>query len=127
MEAMDMEAHENWVKHADVQKLMQLMLAFPQADHSIAVRILLPGRLRLGHAIGIFRASKHFSKSKLWLDSMTSNGAVALHIWLYHFMGGAAAKLLAANAADMPRSNALRIACLREEEAYTVRVRALLS
>ena len=49
-----------------------------------------------------------------------------MHIWLYHFMGGAAAKLLAANAADMPRSNALRIACLREEEAYTVRVRALL-
>ena len=114
------------MKPADVQKLMQLMLAFPQADHSSAVRILLPGGLRLGHAIGIYRASKHFSKSKVWLASMTSNGAVALHVWLYHFMGAAAAKLLAADAANMPRSNALRIACLREEESYTVRVRALL-
>ena len=127
MEAVDKEAHENWAKQPAVLNLMQLMLAFPEANHSSAVRGVLRDSLLLGHAVGLFRAAKHLNKQKLmWPSSTTFNAGIALHIWLYHFMGAAHAKLDAADAACKQRSNAVRIYGMREEEAFTGRVQALL-
>jgi hypothetical protein len=37
MEARHTEPNENWAKQDAVQKLMKLMLDYPEADHSDAV------------------------------------------------------------------------------------------
>ena len=125
-----MEPHENWAKQPAVMNLMQLMLTYPEADHSSAVQGLLCGSFRafrLGHLIGLYRASRLLNKNKeLWRNATTNNTGFAFHIWLYHFMGGAKAKLCAADAAFMQRTNSLRTYALREDEAYTSRLRALL-
>ena len=127
MEAVDMEPHENWVRQPAVMNLMQLMLTYPEADHSSAVQGLLCGSFRLGHLIGLYRASRLLNKNKeLWRNATTNNSGIAFHIWLYHFMGGAKAKLCAADAAFMQRTNSLRTYALREDEAYSSRLRALL-
>ena len=98
MEAVDKEAHENWAKQPAVLKLMQLMLAFPEANHSSAVRGVLRDSLLIGHAVGLFRAAKHLNKQKLmWPSSTTFNAGIALHIWLYHSMGAAHATAAAAS------------------------------
>ena len=91
----DISAHERWAKDADVQELLAYMLAQPFADHSTAVRAVLTGELRHAHAAGLLRASSSldFTKSK-WRGSLTRNKGVAYHTWLYHFLGGAEAKLL---------------------------------
>ena len=85
-----MEPHENWVRQPAVMNLMQLMLTYPEADHSSAVQGLLCGSFRLGHLIGLYRASRLLNKNKeLWRNATTNNSGIAFHIWLYHFMGGA--------------------------------------
>jgi len=65
MEARHTEPSEDWAKQDAVQKLMKLMLDYPEADHSEAVQGLLSGSLMLGHAVGLFRALKHLKK-KQW-------------------------------------------------------------
>ena len=86
--AVDMEVHERWAKHTEVQQLLQYMLDFPFLDHSEAVVAVLRGELRRAHAIGLFRESKHFKRK-----GKCGSGVMAYHIWLYHFLGGARAKL----------------------------------
>jgi hypothetical protein len=90
----DNSAHERWAKDADVQELLRHMLAFPFVDHSNAVRAVLNGELRTAHVIGLLRVAKSldFSQAK-WKHSASRNKGVAYHTWLYHFLGGAEAKL----------------------------------
>ena len=123
-----MEAHEDWAKRPEVLELMRLMLAYPEADHSAAVCAVLDGTILLGHAVGLCRAAKQLNKCKStkWHGATTTNGGVAYHIWLYHFLGGAGAKLHAAHVAGAQRSKALFSAAVREENAFRARVRTLL-
>ena len=122
-----MEAHEDWAKRPEVLELMRLMLAYPEADHSAAVCAVLDGPILLGHAVGVCRAAKQLNKCKSkWHGATTTNGGVAYHIWLYHFLGGAGAKLHAAHVAGAQRSKALFSAAVREEDAFSARVRTLL-
>ena len=79
MEAGDTEPHENWAKQLAVQKLMKLMLDYPEADHSDAVQGLLSGSLMLGHAVGLFRASKHLKKKKRCGVEVNNTG-LAFHV-----------------------------------------------
>ena len=124
MEAGDTEPHENWAKQLAVQKLMKLMLDYPEADHSDAVQGLLSGSLMLGHAVGLFRASKHLKKKhKQRCGVEVNNTGLAFHVWLYHFMGGANSKLCPANEAG---AKCLRTIILREEAAFGARVKTLL-
>jgi uncharacterized protein YlxW (UPF0749 family) len=122
MEARHTEPSEDWAKQDAVQKLMKLMLDYPEADHSEAVQGLLSGSLMLGHAVGLFRALKHLKK-KQWCGVEVNNTGLAFHVWLYHFMGGANSKLCPANEAG---AKCLRTIILREEAAFGARVKTLL-
>ena len=124
MEARHTEPNENWAKQdaGQKQKLMKLMLDYPEADHSDAVQGLLSGSLMLGHAVGLFRALKHLKK-KQWCGVEVNNTGLAFHVWLYHFMGGANSKLCPANEAG---AKCLRTIILREEAAFGARVKTLL-
>ena len=103
-----MEPHEDWAKHPDVQELLRYMLAYPDADHSTAVQAVLRGELRTAQAIGLYRASKHFDRSNAkWKDARTGNRGAVYHIWLYHFLGGASAKLGPADLANVQKSSDL--------------------
>ena len=81
MEARHTEPNENWAKQDAVQKLMKLMLLldYPEADHSDAVQGLLSGSLMLGHAVGLFRASKHLKK-KQRCGVEVNNTGLAFHV-----------------------------------------------
>ena len=97
----DAQNHESWAKSANVIKLLQHMLAFPQVDHSAPVLEVLPDGLRQAHAVSLTRVSSalDFSKAK-WKGSTTKNKGVALHIWLYHFMGERAGRAVASRAGE---------------------------
>ena len=123
MEARHTEPNENWAKQDAVQKLMKLMLDYPEADHSDAVQGLLSGSLMLGHAVGLFRASKHLKLKKKQRCGVEVNTGLAFHVWLYHFMGGANSKLCPANEVG---AKCLRTIILREEAAFGERVKTLL-
>jgi hypothetical protein len=87
-------AHENWAKRDDVQQLLGYMLNQPFADHTAAVHAVLGGDLCVAHAVGLVRVSTGLDWTKAnWKPSATRNKGVAYHVWLYHFLGGAPAKL----------------------------------
>ena len=95
MELME-SPQETWASEPYVQQLLAYMLAMPTADHSVAVATLLDGDdLRAAQAVSLLRASNRldFSKQK-WQASVSKNKGVAYHTWMYHFLGGAPAKLL---------------------------------
>eukprot|EP00966_Prymnesium_polylepis_P082226 1904483-Prymnesium_polylepis.1 len=77
---------------------------------------MLPDGFRNGHAHSLYKLSEKL-KGKLgkpgkFPGSSTGNVAVALYIWLYHFLGGACAKLMAPPAAG-DRDGILRSANIR--------------
>ena len=123
MELME-SPQETWASEPYVQQLLAYMLAMPTADHSVAVATLLDGDdLRAAQAVSLLRASNRldFSKQK-WQASVSKNKGVAYHTWMYHFLGGAPAKLLpppTSTAASETRWSAtLRVEAQRAEAAY---------
>ena len=115
---------ETWASEPDVDQLLAYMLAMPAADHSAAVAALLDGdNLRAAQDVSLLRVSNKidFNKQK-WRVSVTRNKGVAYHTWLYHFLGGAQAKLLppptSSVAAETRWSANLRGDALRAEAVY---------
>ena len=87
---------DGWLLDAEVQSLLAYMLHFPQADHQQKIRDLLPKGATALHAAALVRRAteKRFKlRSGLFSESWTANRHVALHTWLFHFYGGADAKL----------------------------------
>eukprot|EP00327_Prymnesium_parvum_P050605 CAMPEP_0205894548 /NCGR_PEP_ID=MMETSP1083-20121108/23898_1 /ASSEMBLY_ACC=CAM_ASM_000430 /TAXON_ID=97485 /ORGANISM="Prymnesium parvum, Strain Texoma1" /LENGTH=170 /DNA_ID=CAMNT_0053259399 /DNA_START=116 /DNA_END=625 /DNA_ORIENTATION=- len=88
--------HEGWVSHPDVQAVLLAMLEDPSANFADDVQRLLPGGLRYAHAIGLGRFARAIANGKWsdpWIRSTTRSSGVAYHTWLFHFLGGKAAKL----------------------------------
>ena len=87
---------DNWLLDDDVQQLLAYMLVFPQADHQRKIGDLLPGGATALHVAALVRLSE-LKRPKLrsgrWTESFTANRAVALHCWLFDFVGGFNAKL----------------------------------
>ena len=114
---------ENWARSSDMVNLLAYMLAFPLADHSTAVKQVLLGGLRAAQLHSLTRAtnSLDFSKTR-WKGSVMKNKAVALHIWLYHFLGGSEHKLVppptVASKESTQWSVNMRVHALRKEEKY---------
>ena len=127
---LDLDKLENWAYRPDVQEHLAKILHHPDDDHQDAVRELLPGGLRDVHAYSLWRLS---SVVKLgdgsFQSSLTGNVGVALHTWLFHFLGGASAGLLpppAANDQDgVAWSNVLRGKCKHAGKQYSKEIERL--
>ena len=95
---------EKWASTPAVQRMLADMLAEPSADFHERVRAALGGgELCAAHAIGLVRIASS-AKDKLgkgrWESAVATSWQHAYHIWLYHFMGGAEAKLQPPSAAS---------------------------
>lgn len=96
MDAKD-TSPEQWVSHADVQRLLTNILSMPNGDHRAAIQNVLGENLRAAHVHGLLRLlapkKKADWKKPKWSGTATSSKAAAIHIWLYHLLDGRDKKL----------------------------------
>ena len=98
------------------------MLTMPWADHSEAVAALLAGeQLRELQAFGLRQLAKSEAVKRckgIWRACSPRGGAFAYHTWLFHLLGGAAAKLLPPSIADTSTAYRLYTAASESEARY---------
>jgi hypothetical protein len=88
---------EKWALHGDVQRMLANILADPTRDHEAAVGALLGGPLTVAHVNGLYSLIDKMKATAwatdLWSRSTTRRKGHIFHLWLYHLLGGASAKL----------------------------------
>ena len=131
MPKKDLEKPEAWASTSAVKLLLAKMLEHPRADHQEAVRALLPDGLRDVHAYSLHAISgeKKLLKRSEFEFSFTGDVAVALHTWLYHFLGGAGSQLVPppepGDAKGAVFSTGVRMQCKGASSKYFDRLEAL--
>ena len=86
---------EQWARRIEVESLLAQMLEQPEQDFFEQVEQLFGNIICAAHVYGIERlASAKRLRAPPFSNAVTTNGVVALHIWLFHLGGGARRKLL---------------------------------